>query len=44
MGQYYKTLDPVGQVYDVSDLVSGMYLIKVMNADGTTRSLRLVKN
>lgn len=44
IGQYFKDLDPLDQVHDVSDLPSGMFLIRISNTDGTTLSLRLVRN
>ena len=44
LGQYCGEQNPLDQAYDVSDLPSGMYLIQVSKKDGSTTSLRLIKN
>lgn len=44
IGQYCKDLDPANQVHDISDLPTGMFLLRVTNSDGTSQTLRLIRN
>ncbi len=43
IGQYCKELDPMDRVHDVSDLQSGVFLVRITNNDGTSHTLRLIR-
>jgi hypothetical protein len=44
IGQYCKELDPMDRVHDVSDLPSGLFLVRITNNDGTSHTVRLIRN